>query len=1135
MHERPYPALGVSIQVDGVQMTTRGLFRRNKYMDEGVPNSISYRDFMRARRPELYSDTLVVEESSMERRQFEFHLDTLTQRKEETLFETFARVLAEKELCPNLLPQTGPTGGGDSKVDTETYPVSEEISDRWYEGEATRAGSGERWAFAISAMKAWKPKVQNDIRKIAETGRSYSLIYFISNQAIRDKARAEVEDELRQQHSIEVRILDRSWIVEKVSGHRRWDIVAETLHFQLPQRETKAVPGPRDAERLRDLEKLDARIADAEQHPALSLELIEDCLRTALLARGLGRPRTEVDGRFARAERLAQKANSRRQLQRIWYQRAWTAVWWFDDYFEADRIYDQLAPAALAAEFVWEVEDLVNLWLAACARRTAQDAASEAAWMTRTTELRAALQRHADDDSKVTNSLWARTQLLLMELTAAIHHTDQLPAILASIQDTLAQAKNQIEFPVEPLVKLIRELGHVIGEEEPYDKLLEAVIELQSERHGNGTEGEMRLERGQQKLAAGKTYDAIDQFAKAQMLLAQDERRDEFVAALAGTGLAYESAGLLWAARANLISALDRCLYAYFKFGKIDDKALPLTRKLIWLEMQLGRVPYVLCWIEWLRILRVALSLTADEVTALNEEVAAIDRVLGILVLRTQESDWAHLDRIADLFESHDLMMSRAAVLFILGHEDRLKKEYSIEEENLQEFFSLWLHQPAADDLPLVAQWHVGSTIRLETVVLGCKVEVTARGGITTALLAESFIAFLEAFFSTAIQMRALLSPRPELSIEVRQSDQAASPFSARSSEDDCGETKIVVTHPVDTAVHLVSSDGFEAAIFELFARVVVELQIGAYQAMIEDLFAKHRAQDRAFHAARSIIAVDNILGHSPRGRAEDWNQAGKGESFSQVRVAPWQASEAKDKPPVAEKKPLAYSEAEPSETMFGVDGLKHRDLTVMSPINMRLWDKARWNATGFAELPAESPMPRLILVFADSNEGRKIFRGWRKKVGAVDTQNWIGLTIITGISRSNPHHYRLTVSVSESYIQAHVGRHQRFAMVYRMHDMTPVNEKNLRTFLDSYSKASRFVLQPGTSAGGNQLIWLEEDAALGIELNRLAIVPAWEIGPGTPLMSALGNINDPLIPKDAVDPPILRALERLNNFRPHS
>ena len=64
-------------------------------MDKGSGNP-SYKEFMRARRPELFSDTLHVEIGEMDRRQFEFHLQSLTSRKEETAFENFARVLAER-------------------------------------------------------------------------------------------------------------------------------------------------------------------------------------------------------------------------------------------------------------------------------------------------------------------------------------------------------------------------------------------------------------------------------------------------------------------------------------------------------------------------------------------------------------------------------------------------------------------------------------------------------------------------------------------------------------------------------------------------------------------------------------------------------------------------------------------------------------------------------------------------------------------------------------------------------------------------------------------------------------------------------------------------------------------------------
>src|SRR4030066_4988 len=104
-------------------------------------------EFMRARHPELFSDSKVTAVPQLPREVFEYHLETLTRKKQEIEFEHFARRLAEKEICPNLIPQTGPTGGGDSKVDTETYPVADALSIRWYEGIGQEA-SQERWAFA---------------------------------------------------------------------------------------------------------------------------------------------------------------------------------------------------------------------------------------------------------------------------------------------------------------------------------------------------------------------------------------------------------------------------------------------------------------------------------------------------------------------------------------------------------------------------------------------------------------------------------------------------------------------------------------------------------------------------------------------------------------------------------------------------------------------------------------------------------------------------------------------------------------------------------------------------------------------------------------------------------------------------
>src|SRR5690242_12767087 len=102
--------------------------------DEEKSLRFSPNEFMRARRPYLFSDTQDVEAAEVTRDVFSYHLETLTKQKEETRFELFAQRLAQKFISPNIRPQTGPTGGGDGKTDAETYPVTSEISSRWFVG-----------------------------------------------------------------------------------------------------------------------------------------------------------------------------------------------------------------------------------------------------------------------------------------------------------------------------------------------------------------------------------------------------------------------------------------------------------------------------------------------------------------------------------------------------------------------------------------------------------------------------------------------------------------------------------------------------------------------------------------------------------------------------------------------------------------------------------------------------------------------------------------------------------------------------------------------------------------------------------------------------------------------------------------
>ena len=130
----------------------------------------------------------------------------------------------------------------------------------------------------------------------------------------------------------------------------------------MPQ-ESKSRTGPRDAARLEELEQLDQQIADPSRYQGAHYQLVEDCLRSAILARSLERSRSEVESRFERASRLAADVNHNQQRLRIAYNRAWTAYWWHEDYTEFSEFFEDVEKYAKESTLASDVDLLLNLWM----------------------------------------------------------------------------------------------------------------------------------------------------------------------------------------------------------------------------------------------------------------------------------------------------------------------------------------------------------------------------------------------------------------------------------------------------------------------------------------------------------------------------------------------------------------------------------------------------------------------------------------------------------------------------------------------------------------------------------------------------------------------------------------------------
>lgn len=173
------------------------------------------------------------------------------------------------------------------EVRSETVPVADTLALGWYSGIGREAAT-ERWAFAFSAKKEWRSKIKGDVAKLAATGRGYTKAFFVTNQYVRDRNRADLEDELGRKHGVDVRILDLTWLLDKVFDNRLEEFTIDALGLATSLR-PEIRKGPRDTEREQRLAKLDGAIQERLQTGRTGTGFVADAIESATTARGLDR------------------------------------------------------------------------------------------------------------------------------------------------------------------------------------------------------------------------------------------------------------------------------------------------------------------------------------------------------------------------------------------------------------------------------------------------------------------------------------------------------------------------------------------------------------------------------------------------------------------------------------------------------------------------------------------------------------------------------------------------------------------------------------------------------------------------------------------------------------------------------
>lgn len=1000
--------------------------------------------FMRQLRPELYSDSTSRPQYCLSAEVLSHHLSTLTERNETHDFELFCRKLCERTICPYLRPATGPEGGGDSKADTETTPVAEEISKLTYIGVANN--SSERWAFAFSAKKRWAEKVKSDVAGIVGTSRGYKRIFFVTSRAARAKDRARIEDELSGLYNIPVTILDKSWIIEEVIGKDRRDLAF--LYLRIGTESSDRDLGPSDYTRSKQLAEIERELADPAAFDGMAVHRAAEALVAAKLARSLELPRTDVEGRFQRAIRLADEAGTYRQQLAARYEALWTAFWWFDDFQAILLGYEGFESLVIDDSQASNLELLCNLaQLLFNSVISGQATAERIQLDPRVERLSSRLARLSEDAERPNNALEARVSFLTIQVNWALLRSDPegLAGLWPQFAEVLVRAEGLGEFDASRLSQLIERFGQVAGDNLGYRDLVDQLSEFTSKRTGEG-EGALVLLRRAKQLSLDQNMELIRLLGRAARLLTKREHAQEQVGALAELAVAYKSAGLSWAARASATSAAATMFIDAEDGSALSIRLFPVLMNVAWMALSLNYLPEVLDAIQVARGCLEAFPHDDASGQRATEQLESLDLLLACQLVNLSDEEVGELNSVPDVLRGLALHHSWSALMYRLGYEDQLRAEGWIpESESPQAVASLFAQmagRSAAEShwRPMVV--NAGSIQVFRTSVLGVRIDITHAPTDTSIIVAEAIAGAVEAFSATAFELEAM-GHVERFEVRILEAD-----VSSFLIENDLDQMRIVVRCPAGNFPG-------SAGLYSDFQRMLLEIATTIFLATSltrnrEDatmqLLKGDAAGERLAMIASLCLSRSRIFGGVAR--LSRWDKHSPGQYGLRV-----------DRPVVIPQAPSVPTQRSAMEDSGDAPRklTDHLKVQVRSVIDMHLWDQAVWSGAAYGSLGASAP-PFLALMFKEEEAATKIFERWRHRFGERDDAEEIYIGIIRQCSTANPAHYGMLLTSRPREVDE---RAELSTVVSRSLTIEPADDTNLCGFLTAYEHFGAYLLMP--------------------------------------------------------------------------
>ena len=1059
------------------------------------------RDLLKKLHPNQFSDSKIIDKIECPRELLDFHLSKLSEQNKHFDFEDFIKNLLEREICPNLIEETGPAGGGDGKVDTENYPVSKDIQNYWWYG---LNGENDRWAFAISLRKNWKSKCDGDIEKIIKTDRDYTKIFFITNQAIKNDKRLEYQDDKKRETGLDIIILDKTWILDKALNIKNVDLL-KIINITQPLKEKQI--GPNDLKKQMQIEEIERKLQDYSSKKLVNQDVINLSMKSAILSRDLEDDEVTVTGKFERALRFAKEKNNIVAQREILYNLSWYYNWWLNDDTNFEKYYIEYQNEIIKDKKIEEILKLATLWTLLYTRKNRDKNKVE----DETNILLKLLNEKTNSPSRVTQ-LKAKTQICIINILLENNIDKQFDKLIAIVEE----GTKFKEYDFLTLSKMVENMLPIFSDNDKYNKLYELVTDKLANRNCEIQRAKMYLKKAKMLLSNNKYYESINILGKCLTFLYKNETDGKLVEAYVNIGGNFESIGLHYAAKNYYIAAITMFIDIYLKDRYLDSFSLKVINRIIDLEISDGNVEEA---IEWFSIKNILLSILYESNENINfdeenEYFIQRDALISSEILNTKVSDFHLLPKIIEMCHKYELVTSEVMAKYTIGEYDKqLLDECNGDKEKVDKLIEGFYKDLLNQKLPLPV-YNNGNERTIYSFLCGNKIKIVFTSSKLMHRFAEFLIALLENTFATIHTHHTYM--RGDIVILIQQKNSGK--FDINYSFDGIDTYTIILDsfemYDISVENHNLITD----ILFKLLANILaVNFIYEDYDKTFKEIFEDDKSFERSLNHTNSLYNLNKIFGQEKDIDIPNYSISRDVEWYKNLKI---DKVEKETVDPFEEKKNIIYGV--PENNPF--ENISHKNIYSSGMIKCNHWDIAKWKGVMYLGDRLNKEFIKIGFLFENEEGAKKVFQDLIDNATKEDKDGKIVVSFIKGISKTNIYDYRVMIT-GKVRIPKNSSENLIINSTTRFHQMNCTDDKNIGILEDiiNAGKDYKISILPMIVYNNEKIkpLWEYE-----IILKNVTVKQAYEIGKDDLEAAAILDNDNPIIPPQIKNPPINELLE---------